>query len=118
MSCCGEPWVVGEKVSWNVDHGLDQELLIDALGPERAARITHTEQHHADEQEDLPEITGRVLGITRVWGAFGPGEPGEGLRPLRETARFIEVRESAGVERFAHSDLHFHGWIVELELSR
>jgi Family of unknown function (DUF6578) len=117
MECCGDPFAVGERVTWTTDDEVDDEWFVGALGLEKASRITHSEEHHADRKDDLTEITGRVLSITRAWGAYGPRNPGGQIHyPLADSQRFLNVRESNGVERYAFSDLTFNGWIVELAL--
>ncbi len=116
MECCGDPFSVGDRVVWTVDRAVDDDWFVAALGPDMAARITHSEEHHADHEEDLLEVSGRVLSIIRAWGSYGPQNPGDQVHvPLPGSARFIEVNNSDGVERHAFSDLTFNGWIVELD---
>ena len=116
MACCGDPFKVGDRVEWTVDHGIDDGWFASALGPETAARITHAEEHHSDHQEALPKVGGRVLSITRAWGAYGPLKPDDQMHfPVPGSERFIEVQTSHGVEGLAYTELTFNGWIVELD---
>lgn len=116
MECCGDPFAVGDRVVWTVDRMVGDGWFASALGPDMAARLTHVEEHHADEHEDLPEVSGRVLSIIRAWGAYGPQCPGDQVHvPLPGSARFIDVDRSDGPERHAFSDITFHGWVVELD---
>lgn len=119
MECCGDPFGVGERVTWTIDEDVDDQWFVAALGPEMATRITHSEEHHSDRQDDLPEITGRVLAIKRAWCAYGRRNPGDQIHyPQTGSQRFIDVRESNGVEKYAFSELTFNGWIVELALEK
>lgn len=116
MECCGDPFAVGDQVVWTVDREIDDDWFVAALGPDMASRITHAEEHHDDGQDDLPEVSGRVLTITRAWGAYGPQRPGDQVHvPVPGSHRFLEVRESSGLEKHAFSGLTFNGWIVELD---
>ncbi|WP_306457800.1 DUF6578 domain-containing protein [Nocardioides lianchengensis] len=116
MECCGAPFSVGDRVVWTVNRAIDDGWLSAALGPEMASRISHSEEHHDDVQDDLPEVSGRVLTITRAWGVFGPQRPGDQVHvPVPGSHRFLEVSESGGFERHAFSNLTFNGWIVELD---
>lgn len=117
MECCGDAFAVGDRVAWTVDREMDREWFDAALGPDMAARLTHAEEHHADENEDQPEVSGLVLSIIRAWGAYGPKSLGDlMLSPLPGSARFINVDRSDGFERHAFSGLTFNGWIVELDM--
>jgi hypothetical protein len=74
-----------------------------------AARITHAEEHHADEKDDLPRLSGQVVSILRAWPAFAPsGLDDRTLYPVPGSARFLDVLESDGVEQHAFSNLHFN----------
>jgi hypothetical protein len=119
MECCGDPFSVGDRVVWTVDREVDDDWFAAALGPEAAARITHSEEHHSDRQEDLPTVAGQVLSIVRAWGAYGPRNEGDRTHyPLPGSERFVGVHESDGPERHAFSELTFNGWIVEVAEDR
>lgn len=117
MECCGDPFAVGDRVTWSVEAYIDDDWFSAALGPEMATRITHSEEHHSEDADDLTEISGRVLTIVGAWGAYGPLNAGDRIHvPLPDSARFVDVRETLGLERQVSPELTFNGWIVELAL--
>jgi hypothetical protein len=117
MECCGEPFAVGDRVSWSVRNDPDVEWLTAALGADVGTTVTHAEEHHTDDGEDLPRLEGRVVTIKRAWGRFEPVNPGDSIHcPASGSERFLDVRESDGIERHAFSELSFNGWVVELDL--
>lgn len=116
MECCGDPFAVGDRVTWTVEETVDDDWFAAALGTDVAARITHSEEHHS-EDDDLTEISGRVLSIASAWGAYGPVNADDRIHvPLRGSARFVDVNETGGQERHRFPGLTFNGWIVELAL--
>lgn len=69
MECCGEPFELGDRVTWTVEEADDREWLPAALGPDHAVTVTHLEEHHAQDESRLLTLTGFVTKIT------GPGAP-------------------------------------------
>lgn len=114
MECCGDPFAVGDDVAWTADEDVDDEWFTAALGPGMAASITHSEEHHSDE-EHLATVEGRVISITGAWCAFGPVEPGDRVHvPIEGSAQFVELEEARAVHRETFPGLIFNGWVVEL----
>ena len=117
MECCGDPFAVGDTVTWTVEENIDDEWFEAALGPGRAAQITHAEEHHSDDGP-LTDISGRVLSITGAWCAYGPSKPGDRVHyPLEGSAQFGEVRKAPGSERETLPGLTFNGWIVKVAMN-
>lgn len=117
MECCGDPFAVGDNVTWHLDDEPDPEWYEAALGTEVAQRITHAEEHHSDDEE-FPQVTGRVISITRAWCDYGPTAADDRvLYPIPGSAVFESVDRYDGSERDAHPELTFNGWVVELELA-
>lgn len=117
MECCGDPFAVGDIVTWHLDDTPDVDWYEAALGPELAQRITHAEEHHPTDEE-FPEFTGRVITINQAWCEFGPAEPdGRVLYPTPNSAVFEQVDRSDIPGRRANAALTFNGWVVELDLA-
>lgn len=117
MECCGEPFAVGDRVGWTVRDDPDVDWMEAALGAEVSSTITHAEEHHADELDDLSQLNGTIVAIKRAWGEFAPVNPGDHVHyPVTGSERFLDVLTSDGIEKHAFSDLSFNGWIVELSL--
>ena len=115
MECCGDPFAVGDRVEWTAEE-TDDEWFAAALGPEMAGRITHSEEHHDDGREGLLHISGVVVSIAQAWCAYGPQGPDSRVRyPITGTAKFVDVRDDTIPDGRAFPDLHFNGWVVELE---
>ena len=55
--CCGEPFAVGEVVTWNVAPVPEGDETL------RAARVEAVEDHHDMAEEPTREVRGRVEGI-------------------------------------------------------
>lgn len=116
MECCGEPFAVGDIVTWHLDGEPEPAWYLSALGPEVGQRITHEEEHHPTD-EDFPEFTGRVVTITRNWCEYGPvGIDDRVHHPIAGTYRFQPVDRAEGAAEHSSSGLIFNGWVVELSL--
>lgn len=114
LQCCGDSFAVGGRVEWTVEDAVDRAWLDAALGPQQAARVTHTEDHHADH-DDLRRLSGRVVSILAAWGAFAPTEPdARTLSPVPGSARFVDVTEPFGADGRGFPGLQLNGWLVEV----
>ncbi|MEI7055901.1 DUF6578 domain-containing protein [Nocardioides sp. CCNWLW239] len=116
IECCGEPFAVGDRVSWDV-RDPDMDWLKATVGDEIASSITHSMERH--EYEDvLSELTGTVVAIKRAWGDFAQLKPNDTCHyPVPGSQRLLDVRESYGAEQDAFPELTFNGWVVELRVA-
>lgn len=116
MGCCGEPFAVGDSVEWGLTDEVDVEWLEAVIGAELAAEVTHLEDHH-DVNEGAVARRGKVLSIRCAYCRFAP-TPGGDERVLYPVAGTAEIRSVHSVDGIGDggSDLHFNGYLVELEL--
>jgi hypothetical protein len=116
MECCGEPFAVGDSVQWSLTDEPDVDWLEAAIGTELAAEITHQEDHHGVE-EDVIARRGKVLSIRCAYCRYAP-TPGGDERTLYPVAGTAEIKSAERVEgtEAGGSDLHFNGYLVELDL--
>ena len=56
MQCCGEPFSVGQQVSWTLGD-VDQDWLMAMLGADAQVSVDAAEEHHGG----LPGDAGRVV---------------------------------------------------------
>lgn len=116
MECCGEPSELGDRVTWTVEEADDREWLVAALGPDRGARVTHLEEHHAQDASRLLTMTGFVTKIAGAWCAYGPRHVGDDdSYPIPGSERFVDLCGSHDVEGQPASGQSFNGWLVELD---
>jgi hypothetical protein len=116
MQCCGPPFEVGATLAWTV-HGLvDRDFLGTVVGEERAAGLTHVEEHHADDAERLITLEGKVRSISAVFCRYAPRPDGprQHLFPIPGSA-VIEGRTSADGWETEAGDLQFVGYIVDVD---
>lgn len=87
-----------------------------ALGPKLAAEITHLEDHH-DVELDAVARRGKVLSIRCAYCRYAPMPGGDErtLYPVAGTAELVSAERADGTEDGA-KDLHFNGYLVELDL--
>ena len=115
MECCGEPFEMGDRVTCAVEEADDREWLV-ALGPDRGARVTHFEEHHAQDASRLLTMTGFVTKIAGAWCAYGPRHVGDDdSYPIPGTERFVDLYGSHDVEGQPASCQSLSGWLVELD---
>lgn len=98
MQCCGEPFLVGDLVSWPLAAAADRDFIESVLGPEQAALVTDAEDHHEAESVRHEPLVGRVSSIEAVFCAYAPSSP--------EATEMYPVLGSAVVERRERAD----GW--------
>ena len=109
LQCCGDPFEVGQLVSWTVTSVVDREYLVNVIGEEAAAAVTDHEDHHDVAEGDVRPLSGTVRDIAAVSCHFAP--QGRALYPVPGTA-VVEMRSRAdGWEREDES-LKFLGYIV------
>jgi len=68
MACCGEPFSIGDRVSWHVvaeaeTGGAWQTEIAEAAG---GSSIGYSETHHEPYEDDASPLTGRVARIRAV----------------------------------------------------
>lgn len=116
MECCGEPFAVGDSVEWGLTGQLDDGWLEAAIGTKLAAKITHVEDHH-DVEVDAVARRGKVLSIRCAYCRYAPMPDGDErtLYPVAGTAKIVSAERVDGTEDRAN-DLHFNGYLVELDL--
>jgi len=119
LQCCGEPFTVGEAVKWTAVAGADAEFLTVVLGAERAAQITHAEEHHAEHLP--PSIEGVVRSIEAVQCRFAPREGGARvLFPVPDSLVLTTLTRADGSESEPGADAKaggasFVGYVVGLD---
>ncbi|WP_308424467.1 DUF6578 domain-containing protein [Nocardioides albus] len=116
IECCGEPFAVGDHVCWTV-RAPDVDWQRAALGAEISSAITHSVERHADDLDEVSQLTGTVVAIKRAWGEFAQRNPDDHVHyPVPGSQRFLDVPTSDGTEEHAFPELTFNGWVVELDL--
>lgn len=117
MECCGDPFAVGDDVTWFLDDRTDREWCETVLGPDVAGRITHAEEHHGDGGE-LPERSGRVVSIAGAWCDYAPTTTDQRfLHPVPGSSVLVPVDRADDEGGAAPGGLSFVGWVVDLELT-
>ncbi|WP_203745984.1 DUF6578 domain-containing protein [Actinoplanes cyaneus] len=109
-NCCGEPFRLGSRVTWELRRDIDKRWLEEAVGPDTAARVDAYQYHHADTGMVIEPTNGTVARIQAVHGRPDPQTGtarGSGvLTELGEADRGTPDR----------GDLTFEGFLVNLEL--
>lgn len=116
MECCGEPFSVNDSVEWKLTDDPDVDWLEAAIGSDLAAQVTHQEDHH-DLEENAVARMGKVRSIRCAYSRYAPA-PGGDRRTLYPVPGTAEVRPAERVDgtEGVRDDLHFNGYLVELEL--
>ena len=118
MTCCGEAFSVGARVTWTLSSQVDTEWLSLVLGARTASSITHVEDHHAEDfhaDDQAPvTISATVAAIEAVQCDFAPRAGGCATWPVEGSASRLPV---AYAPRWVPDDQprRFVGWLVELE---
>ena len=116
MQCCGEPFAIGDRVTWALNHEPDLDWLQAAVGPEVADRIQFAEDHHGALPDDHPVSRGSVVGIHAAYSLYAPvAGGGRTFHPVPGSAVLQETALADGNED-TESDEDFNGYVVELDL--
>jgi hypothetical protein len=105
LDCCGEPFLIGSRVSWTLRYDRDFTWLADVLGPEIAIDVDASEEHHGAAEDAVP-TKGTVSRITQVHCRYGP-------HPMPDSALLTTVTEARKWVR-DHGDRQFAGFLVRL----
>ena len=111
LQCCGEPFEVGQPVSWTVASVVDREYLTNVIGAEAAAAVSDYEDHHDVAEGDVRPLSGTVRDIAAISCQFAPR--GRALYPVPGTA-VVETRSRADGWEHEDESLKFMGYIVTL----
>src|SRR5579864_3974777 len=114
MQCCGEPFRVGQQVSWALGD-VDTDWLIAMLGADAQVSVNAAEEHHGGLPDETPSTTGTVSRIAAVHCRYtpAPGQDSQTLYPVPGSGVQSHV-ESADGWTPDHGDLRFVGYLVEL----
>lgn len=107
-NCCGEPFRLGSRVTWELRRDIDARWLTEALGPDAAVRVDAYQYHHGDTEVVREPTSGTVAGIRAVHWRSAPRTgtvPGSGV--LTE----LEEVQGGAPDR---GDLTFEGFLVSL----
>ena len=118
MQCCGVPFSVGQKVEWllSTEDPAGNEWLDAVLGPDQAARVTASYDHHSggspSEQTGVVRAINAVHCRYRLVGnkTYVPVD-GSGTFEARTSATGWEDDSGRREER------RFVGYLVELDIS-
>ncbi len=122
--CCGEPFAVGDTVTWIVAPNVDREWFTNLLHDDAAMPITDVEDHHSTEQGEIERITGTVGAIDAVFCQYAPkpAGPQNSLYPVPGTDVFEPRTRADGWEHEDHRGpsegdrwRSFVGYLVSLE---
>lgn len=116
MQCCGEPFAVGDEVSWTLCDA-DGEWLNMIFGEKPAIVVDKQEEHHGGIAEGTPATIGRVVAITAVHCRYAPlpGDDVLALHPVVGSGTATSVQSADGWTR-DRGDLTFVGYVVGLTL--
>ncbi|WP_158610889.1 DUF6578 domain-containing protein [Micromonospora endolithica] len=114
MQCCGEPFAVGDRVSWRL-RDLDPEWPGLVLGSDLTAGVDQAEEHHGRVSEDLSPVTGIVASIHAVHCRYAPlsDERPTHRHPVPGSGAMTSVRSADGWTP-DRGDLTFAGYVVRL----
>jgi len=112
MQCCGEPFSVGSRVTWQVGRR-DLDWLVDnVLGPD-APTVTDWYEGHPADEAGLVDATGTVGKIDAVFCRYAP-RPGGNPKfrsPVPGSAT-IEARTKANGWEPENEEARFAGYVV------
>lgn len=91
FDCCGEPFAIGDEVTWSIAPVVEREPLAVTLGTELAREVDGFETHHDDETDRTRPVSGIVsrIRVALVELASTPADP-VSFRPVLDT---LELRE-------------------------
>lgn len=119
IECCGEPFEVGDLVTWTVVDSPDPDsFLASAFGTELADSIDFDEDHHDMAEHSKRAVTSRELvgwveGIQAAFCSFTPSDrdhypvPGSGVLESRRGP--VDGNEPGDL--YEH---HFIGYLVDI----
>lgn len=112
MQCCGDPFAVGETVSWKLSPA-DHEWLDAVVGTTLSQSVQWKEQRH-DLSDGVPETAATVREIQLVRCRYAPtaGDP-RTLYPVQESAELTPVDSADGLET-DNGGASFVGYLVTL----
>ena len=117
LQCCGEPFSVGDVVTWTLSSEPDREWLSNAIGATPANSVTHAEGHHGDLPESCPRTTGRVTAIKSAFCRYAPVRADDKtLYPVSGSARLFDVTRADGWGKES-GDVRFNGYLVTLDVN-
>lgn len=114
QECCGEPFAVGQRVSWDV-HRADREWLGTVLGAASADAIEWAEDHHGPVTDDERSLTGIVVSLRVVRRRYEPvaGRGSRDFAPVPGSATLTSIRSTDRRGREPDGQ-RFVGYVVEL----
>ncbi|MEG9512747.1 hypothetical protein LZ318_03675 [Saccharopolyspora indica] len=121
MQCCGTAFRIGDKVAWTLEPVDRTDMLIELVGQDVGAPVTHVEDHHGRLPADAPTTPGVVTAIHAIFCRSEPRPGGEkNARYLVPgSGRLLWLHEADGWEdESACTAEHFHGYIVDLDVRR
>ena len=119
MQCCGDPFSVGDEVTWTLSDQPDRERLAGALGTSVAGSVTHAEDHHDLWPQGQVAVVGagRVVSIRSAFCRYAPARTHDGiLVPVAGSAVLHDVSRADGWENEA-DHLRFNGYLVTLDVT-
>jgi hypothetical protein len=111
MHCCGEPFQVGQQVTFSTNPAVDQDFLGVVLGEPGAPGVTHYEDHHGLDTEPMANLSGTVELIEAISCRY---ELRDGvIYPVAGTTRAVSRDEATGWEPEQREEgLRFVGYVV------
>jgi hypothetical protein len=114
MQCCGEPFAVGDEVSWKL-RDADSEWLEVILGTDLAHGVEKAEEHHEGVGEEVTVTVGIDGSIHAVHCRYAAllGEAENHLFPVAGSGTVTMIRSANGWTT-DHDGLKFAGYVVQL----
>lgn len=117
MQCCGQPFAIGDEVSWTL-RDPDTAWLELILGNDGAHSVDRAEEHHGGVGEDVAHTTGVVVAIQTVHCRYAPlsSSTETDLHPVAGSGVVEAVRAVDGwiPDR---GELRFAGYLVQLTIA-
>ncbi len=116
MQCCGEPFAVGDEVSWTL-RDPDTEWLESVLGSESAGGVDKAEEHHGGIGDGGTSTVGIVTSIHAVRCRYAPPPGGAEtvLGPVPGSGTLDAIRFADGWTP-DRGELEFAGYLVRLKI--
>jgi hypothetical protein len=113
IQCCGAPFAVGSRVTWELSPSVDRDYLGAVLGEAAVGRITDHEEHHGDAL-DAETVAGVVQSIERVSCSYAPIDDRNVTYPVEGSVVVTPAQAADGWEPET-DELRFVGYVVTLE---